>query len=305
MQQERDLVAPESLTEAEPAPSAVDVILVPLDGSPFAERALPSAARLSERLDAEIHLLSAVARETDVSVREADLRSVEVRGGRVHRRVVVNHDPAAAVLEWVGELTRAVVCLSSHGRGRSAGVVGSVAGDIVARSSDPVVVVGPSMDDIAPWVPKEVPRSGVVVAVDETPESALLLPVALRWAALLREPLTVVIVAEPVPEPFGNGPARRRIGPEDDVAAFLNSLVAPIRASGANVATRAIWDPISATDGMRTYLREHPATLVVVGSRGRHGFDRLVFGSVAAGVIHGSPSPVLVVPRPAAPPLDS
>ena len=303
--EERDLVASESLADVGNAPSAVDVILVPLDGSPFAERALPVAERLAERLDAEIHLLSAVGRETDVSVREADLRSIELPGGRLHRRVVVDHDPAAAVLERVGELTRVVVCLSSHGRGRSAAVVGSVAGDVVARSSDPVVVVGPSIDDIAPWVPKDVPRSGVVVAVDETPASALLVPVALRWAELLREPLTVVTVAEPVPEPFGNVPARRRLGPEDDVAAFLDSLVAPLRASGADVATRAIWDPISAADGMRSYLREHPATLVVVGSRGRHGFDRLVFGSVAAGVIHGSPAPVLVVPRPAAPPLDS
>ena len=304
MQQERDLVAAESLT-AEPAASAVGVIVVPLDGSPFAARALPVAAQLAERLDAEIHLLSAVARETDVSVREADLRSVELAGRPLHRRVVVDDDPAAAVLERVAEFTRPVVCLSSHGRGRSAAVVGSVAGDIVARSPDPVVVVGPNIDDIAPWDPKYVPRSGVVAAVDETPASALLLPVALQWAELFRGPLTVVTVAEPVPEPFGNAPARRRFGPKGDVVAFLDSLVAPIRASGVDVATRAIFDPISAADGMRSYLREHPATLVVVGSRGRHGFDRLVFGSVAAGVIHGSPSPVLVVPRPAAPPLDS
>ena len=38
-------------------------ILVPLDGSRFAERALPVAVWLAERLDADIHLFSAATLE--------------------------------------------------------------------------------------------------------------------------------------------------------------------------------------------------------------------------------------------------
>jgi len=56
----------------------VDAILVPLDGSRFAERALPVASRPAQRLEADIHLLSAVAKEDDVVHRAAELAEIEL-----------------------------------------------------------------------------------------------------------------------------------------------------------------------------------------------------------------------------------
>lgn len=41
--------------------------------------------------------------------------------------------------------------------------------------------------------------------------------------------------------------------------------------------------------------RDPDVTLIVMGSHGRRGFDRLLLGSVAARVVQGSPRPVLVV----------
>jgi nucleotide-binding universal stress UspA family protein len=89
---------------------------------------------------------------------------------------------------------------------------------------------------------------------------------------------------------------RRRFGPSGDAEAFLRSVTGALGAAGADVTTQVVWDPISPAEGIRSYLREHPASLVVVGSRARHGFARAVFGSVATGIVHASPSPVLVVP---------
>jgi nucleotide-binding universal stress UspA family protein len=63
------------------------------------------------------------------------------------------------------------------------------------------------------------------------------------------------------------------------------------------VSTRAIYDPMSPADGVHTFLREHPAQLVVVASRATLGVKRAVFGSTAAGIVSRSPTPVLVVPR--------
>jgi nucleotide-binding universal stress UspA family protein len=46
--------------------------------------------------------------------------------------------------------------------------------------------------------------------------------------------------------------------------------------------------------------REWPADLIVVGTHGRSGLTRLLFGSTAEGVVRHSPCPVVVVPPTAA-----
>lgn len=274
-------------------PEQVEVVLVPLDGSSFSERALPVATRLARRLGAEIHLLSAVEDEADAAERKEQLAAFGMPCLGVHRSVVVSLDPAGAIHEELRRLgPRAVACMASHGRGRSAGLVGSVATEVVARGGDPLVLVGP----LPPQYPK---GHGVIVAVDETPASAALLPVGAAWARLLGEALTVATVAEPVPEPLRpEKPTRRIFGPDGDVHAFLDRLVAPLRQQGVVVETLPLFDPISPAEGLEAHLENHPAALVVVSSHARTGPSRLVLGSVAAAIVRLSPSPVLVVPRP-------
>ena len=276
-------------------PDDVDVVLVPLDGSSFSGRAVPVAARLAGQLDAGILLFSAVPTEDDVPARQAELAAVVPPClGPVRRSVVVSLDPAGAIHEQLRQLgrDRALACMASHGRDRSAALVGSVATEVVARGHDPLVIVGPH--------PDEHPGGhGVMVAVDDTPASAALVPIGLGWAGLVDEPLTVTTVAEPVPPPLRPGhPARRRFGPDGDVEAFLEGLVAPVRQQGHKVEALPLYDPISPASGLELYLRDNPATMVVVASHARTGPTRIVFGSEAAAIVRRSPSPVLVVPRP-------
>ena len=289
-------VSPDLATGDIEIPMTIQAVVLPLDGSEFAERVLPVAARLARALDADIHLFSAVTHPEDVGPREADLDVLAARYGRVRSSVVVDADPAGAIRGFVGALDDAVLCMPSHGRGRSAGVVGSVTSEVIARSPDPLIIVGPRIDDLAPGLAEGVSGSGVVVCIDEKPVSASVLPVALRWAGLLREPTVLVTVAEPVPSPITGVPTHRHFGPQGDVEAYLVSLLAAADPRDIDVTTHVIWDPISPADGLRSYLRERPASLVVVGSRGRQGLARIVFGSVASGIVRTSPSPVLVAP---------
>jgi nucleotide-binding universal stress UspA family protein len=275
-------------------PDRVDALLVPLDGSDFSRTAVPVAARLAARLDAEIHLLRAIESVAEVEQRERELAAIEIPGHRVTRTVVVDRDPAGAIHEALGKAPGSVACMASHGRSRSAAFVGSVATEVVARGRDPLVLVCPYMDQ---------PRrtAGVVACVDGTAASADLVPIALGWADLLDERPVVLTVAEDVPPPVTGGPARRRFGPDGDVEAFLDALVEPHRTAGRAVETLARYDPVNVWSGLYRYLLDHPATLVVVSSRTRHGVARFVFGSVAATIARHCPSPVLVVPRADAP----
>lgn len=267
----------------------VNTIVVPLDGSEFSRQALPTAVGLAERLDADMVLLSAVDTEDEVPVREAELEEARVQWPRVERTVVVDKDVAGAIHNALRSRPNAVACMASHGRGRTAALVGSVATEVVARGHDPLVLVGPMVE--------EPPRgSGVVACVDEHPESIVVAEVGLEWAgSVLDEPLTVIVVAEPLPPPT-RGPTRRLFGPGGDPDAYLDEMIAQLPTGGAKVKAEVVYDPIGPADGIVSYVEEHPADLVVVRSHARSGILRLTLGSVAASVVHRSPVPVLVIP---------
>jgi nucleotide-binding universal stress UspA family protein len=261
----------------------------------MSERALPVAVELAARLHADVHVFSAVALESEVPAREAELHDAGAGSAIASRTVVFDNDPPRALADRLRSLPNPIVCMASHGHGRSAAVLGSVAGAILATSEEPVILVGPRYGDTVPWLDDPRPTS-VVTCVDDTSTSELLVREGLDFADLLGESLLVVTAAEPVPEPIEHTVARRRFGPDGDPAVFLDAVVAPLRTAGASMGTQVLWDPISAADGVRSYLREHPASLVVVGTRARQGVARLVLGSVAANIVRNSPSPVLAAP---------
>ncbi len=272
-----------------PVQERVDAILVPLDGSDLARRAVPVAAALASRLDAEIHLFSAVATEALAEERAAELAEIPLPGQAVQRTVTVAADPVDEIHDRYHELGEALICMATHGRGRSAAVVGSVAVGVLARGH-PAALVGP-------LVRESEHSRGIVVCVDGSATSRPLIEVGLRWLELILEPLVVLTVAEPAPDPVREGPVRRAFGPDGDVEATLEELVQPLRDEGHVVETAAVYDPISPAEGVRQYLHDRPATLLVAGSHLRSGLSRLVSGSAAASIVRRSPAPVLVVPR--------
>jgi nucleotide-binding universal stress UspA family protein len=166
--------------------------------------------------------------------------------------------------------------------------------EVLRRRHEPVVVVGHAYDETRIDARA---GSGVVVCVGDEQSAEQILPRALRWSQLLRERPTVLTVAEDVPPPIENGPVHRTFGPDGDVEEFLERVVAPYRATAPDLETKAVYDPISAVSGLRDFLLLHPAALVAVGSRGRTGVSRAIFGSVAAAFVRESTVPVLVVPR--------
>lgn len=286
--------APSDTWNVEPADTvaAPTSLIVPLDGSRFARRALPVAIHVARMLHADIHLLSVVATASYVERRQAELAEIPFPPGcRVHRTVLVGLAPADAIHETRRRLQPGLVCMASHGRGRSAALAGSVALDVVARGCDPVIVVGPAFDG-------RVAGHRLVACVDSSPASGAFVAAALGWARLLGLHLTVVTVAELVPEPLRKVPVRRRFGPDGDVDAYLSGIMGSFRHDGHDVDAGAVFEPISVSEGVRRYLRIRPASLVAVTSHARTGFSRFVHGSATADIVFSSPVAVLVLPGP-------
>ena len=50
-----------------------------------------------------------------------------------------------------------------------------------------------------------------------------------------------------------------------------------------------------ASEEILNYIEEHQIDLVIMGTHGRKGMDKIIFGSVAERVVKTSPVPVMVV----------
>jgi nucleotide-binding universal stress UspA family protein len=279
--------------------TAVEVLLVPLDGSQLSRLAVPVAEELAERLGATVLLMSAVRNPEELRRREAELTAIQIKSGSLPFFLVLDHDPAGAIHEALRRIPGAVVCMA---RGRSATLVGSVAVDFIARGHEPAILVGPLVGWPKGIIWEDAPVSvarfrggGVLTCVDDTPSSTALVALALHWAKLLTEPMTALTVAEAVPPPIDDRPVHRLFGPDGDVDGFLERLLAPARGNGVDVNGQAVYDPISPSEGVNSYLEEQPAALVVLGSHTRLP-SRAGLGSVAARIVRRSPTPVLVAP---------
>jgi nucleotide-binding universal stress UspA family protein len=242
---------------------AVGEIVVPLDGSDLADRALPVAEALATRWDVP------VARVT-VGEKDAEEPSDGI-GNRGQVTTVAAPSAAKGIVEFVeGEPGRLLV-MSTHGRGRIAGaLLGSVAESVLRGLDQPIVLVGPEAGAPA----AELRR--IVVCLDGSRHAESVLPVAETWARQLGLRLDLIEVIDPAPSPV-LGDYVRRVADRLDVE------------------TRA--EVLSGTDPVNVILRHaqiEPGAMLAMTTHGRSGLARLALGSVAMRTVHESPVPVLV-----------
>ena len=154
-----------------PHASSFQTILVPLDGSPLAEQALPLARRIAEPAGSKLRLAlvhqiptapldpGAARRFTSVelSTRKSErayLRSLQAKlrqeGVRLASAVTLSGSVGPALAQYVQELGIDLVVMATHGRG---GVrrawLGSVADRLIRQLQVPVLLVRPAEDGFA------------------------------------------------------------------------------------------------------------------------------------------------------------
>jgi nucleotide-binding universal stress UspA family protein len=291
----------DNATQRHPDPT-YRTVLVPLDGSHLAGGALRTARPLAARFGATIHTVTVGISDFETDRMRAEAaQALGTDADDPHIHVEVDTDVASGVHRRASELDSCLVCLSTHGRGRVGGtLIGSTARDIIERGGAPVVVAGPSVvhpdpEDDTATPPLEVDH--LVACVDGSPASELGLPIAAGWAHALGMKLTIVTVAEPSPPPTRIGaPWRRRHGPNEDADEYVRCLGEQWALEAPGLEAVVVYDPISPARGMQDYLAAHPAGLVAVTSQLRDPLPHLVFGSGAAGIVHASTAPALVIP---------
>lgn len=193
-------------------------VLVPLDGSPFAELVLPAAVALARHMGASLELLhvhayrpldyttgaDADAVRLDAREEEDDRAYVEevaarlaAEGPPVIPRVVVHRSVAASLAEEAAAGPATLLVMTSHGRtGLRRSFVGSVADAVIRAAEVPVLLWRPAPDDAA--APERFER--LLVPLDGSPFAEAVLPHALALSAADEARLTLARVVQPVLE---------------------------------------------------------------------------------------------------------
>ena len=151
-------------------------VVVAVDGSEEAERALGVAAGMAAQAGLPLLLVAQIAAERQRSTAEATLRQAAdgVRRGSVDRHVVVAEGTSAGLVEVLEERPHSLMCMSTHARSAAGQLLlGSVAVEVLRHSPAPVVLVGPN----AGQPPDEVRYEQVIACVDESPAAERVLPV--------------------------------------------------------------------------------------------------------------------------------
>jgi nucleotide-binding universal stress UspA family protein len=66
-------------------------------------------------------------------------------------------------------------------------------------------------------------------------------------------------------------------------------------ANGVKLSTEVVASPTSVVPAIVDYAEKNKVDLIVVGTRGRSGFTKLLLGSVASGVVTYASCPVMVI----------
>ena len=295
-------------------------IVVPLDGSALAERALPYAVALCTARQCQLTLLRVALGNAPMTIDGSDWERDQlaaVDGAQAYLDAIkatlsqtieiataVPYGPAdRQILAALRRFETDTVVMATHGRTGLAHLLhGSVAEAILAGSHVPVVLVHAQPAAAEPPVfDASAPR--ILVPLDGSALSEAAVPVALDYAA--NSPASAVVLVCVVAEPGEvqrdqNGrvlayvdqqEAARTHEAREYLAYFVRQ--AHTRAPGLGVSI----DVRTGVQGevIPQLAAEHRVDLIVMSTHARTGLDRARVGSIAGSVLRATDRPVLLV----------
>jgi nucleotide-binding universal stress UspA family protein len=286
-------------------------ILVPLDGSHFAEQALPCALKLGQAMPGRLTLLGAVSssrkgrpgldeersegegdsvlREQVATVRDYLEGIAQSIGGAVADvGCAVQEGPAAkAIVDYAAEMGMGQIVMATHGRnGHRGWANGSVAERVVQTAGVPVLLVhGREQDAEVDLEPASCCR--VLVALDGSDWAEQILP----QVAATVGPMGCELVLFHASCPFLFECSSRAA---DRMAeAYLQGVARRLEAQGLRVSTAVRSGPVAET--IVEYAQANDIDMVALPTHGRRGIAGKILGSVAAQVLHWGTKPVWLV----------
>lgn len=302
-------------------------LLLPLDGSPYAEHALPLALRIAQRCPTRLELVS--VHEPPFAVRGVHgapihdpldrLRAAEVDAelrrylDGIRRRVEADHLAAAVrtvllegpraetIAAHAEEIRADAVVMTTHGRGGVSRLwLGSLTEALVRGVAVPVIATRPARGRArrAELGAIDAPIRRVLVALDGAPENEAVVE-SLRTLAgmegveyvLMRAvaPLHPVLRAVATDDEYVRDLRQQQYMADD----YLADVAGRLRAQGFATSVRTRPD-VSPARAITACAKKLGVDLIALATHGRGPAGRVLFGSVADKVLRTASTPVLL-----------
>jgi nucleotide-binding universal stress UspA family protein len=308
-------------------------LMVPLDGTPFGEHALPLAVSVARRLGAVVHLVhvhvptldpgdpALLSTARDQQERQVERTYLALAADGVRARApdlslsteliegAEAKSLAAALIRHVEKVGVDLLVMSSHGRrGLSGWWFGNVADGLVRRTSLPILLAHAPEDAAPRW--ERVPAfRHVLVPLDGSPLAKAILPTVVPLGKATGAEYSLLRVVEPVTLPVVDptfvtaAPVETSVVDSQMNAArdYLAEVARQLQETspGTVVHTQTVLDPQPA-EAILAFTRAagqgpgHPVDLIALATHGRGGLSRLLLGSVAASVLRQTTVPLLL-----------
>jgi nucleotide-binding universal stress UspA family protein len=295
-------------------------ILVPLDGSSFAEQALVVAADIAVRAKATLHLVlvhqsaAVVAGPGEPVVMDpgiderlrgeeqgylANVHSLVARGEELKLVETVLEGPVAESLaQYAHDHAVDLVVMTTHGRGTfSRFWLGSVADRLVRMLEQPLLLLRPQASRGTP-APEAVRK--IVLPLDGSAHAEAMIEPAVRLAQVFDAELTLARVVERmapiwlptpgvVPVPDADATPHRQL----EATRYLHEVANRLRVRGIKVATAVEVSPDPVSGIMEMCERER-MDVIALATHGHGGPMRFLLGSVADKLVRSATVPLLV-----------
>lgn len=289
-------------------------VLIPLDGSQFAEKVLTELPRFIEPNKSWIELIGVleIGRYATSMSEYGPLRELaEIRAqyesyflkmrqslqekGYLVNTAIVEGDAAEEIINSASACSADAIAMTTHGRsGIARWTLGSVADRVIHNTTLPVLLVHSQTESSRQEI------KTILVPLDGSKLSEQALPYARALAkehhatirllqAVSPSDVEYAITRLPTQSETENA-IQRRFSLSDT---YLGHVASQLRGNGVNVETEVLLGDPSRC--ILETVKTHNVDVVVISTHGRTGFSRWVYGSVANHVIRTVSVPTLVV----------
>lgn len=265
-------------------------VLVALDGSKNAEKALPYVEPMLRESGGKAVLLQVLppGEQRPEAAAEAYLKSVKARLGKKRIRAeteIAHGDPAVTIIRAADRRQADLVAFASHGQGGLAQwMFGSVAQKILRGCSRPLFVARP-LDEPAAKVKR------LLVPLDGSVGSEATLPHATLLARATGATVELLHVVHPPGVEADDSKLRGWLEREKR---RMQTRFCEIERSEPELSFEQAVDEGDPAVRIKERSEKHAGTVVVMGSHGRTGIGRWVYGSVSEKVLQAARVPVLI-----------
>lgn len=292
-------------------------ILIPLDGSEMAESAIPAAAYLANSLKTQVTLLHVIEKNAPEKihgqrhlVNEADACQylsdiAEKRFSsetKIHRHVhsEVVEKVSASIVQHSDEFTPDLIVMCAHGKsGLHDFMVGSIAQQVIAAGSVPVLLVRPGSND-----GQFEGFHKILVALDGNSEHESGFEITAELAVKLKSELHLIQVVPTLSTLSAKQSATGTLLPattaalleidEDMAAEYLEEKISFLNKKRIRVTAE-----VQRGDPAKEVVQSanvHDSQLIVLGTHGKSGLNAFWTGSVAPKIVEQTTLPILLVP---------